>query len=90
MSHESASPALVAEVASLDEINLDTTEALSDAGGDSFFGDSFSGIASGPQKILLLRPKRPLGANMYDFGSQVEVQNRSKIVTFSDPRANLS
>ena len=41
MIHESASPALVAEVVSLDEINLDTTEALSDAGGDSFFGDSF-------------------------------------------------
>ena len=56
---------------------------------DVFFSSFFDMIREA-QKSLLLRPKRPLGANMYDFGSQVEVQNRSKIVTFFDPRANLS
>ena len=41
-------------------------------------------------KIEFRTVQDALGVNMVGFGSQLGLQNGSKIVTFSDPRAKLS
>ena len=41
------------------------------------------------QKSLLLRPKRPLGAILHIFGTQLDPQKPPKIDVFWTPRGNL-
>ena len=55
---------------------------------DLFFDVVFGRKVRGP-KIILISSKRPLGADMCDFGPQLGAQNGPKMEVFRYPRANL-